>query len=101
MPVTVCLPLFAHPGKELNEGSAVTGKQLRDLAKELEDRLQKAARIVDRLLAAGWSTQMATSDILLVPPEVTSREETLQRLQALGINLEELLILEDLEEQQD
>ena len=35
MPVTVCLPLFAHAGKELDEGVSVTGKQLRHLADEL------------------------------------------------------------------
>jgi hypothetical protein len=101
MGVTVCIPLFAHAGKELDEGSAVTGKQLRDLAEDLDGRLKKAADIVDRLLGAGWSTQMATSDVLLSHQEVRSREDALQRLQALSIDPEELLIVEDFEEQQE
>lgn len=101
MAVTVSLPLFAHPGKELNEGSAVTGKQLHDLANELAERLQKAAAIVDKLLGAGWSTQMAMSDVFLIHPEVRSREQALQRVQALGIDPEELLILDDIEAEQE
>ena len=101
MAVTVSLPLFAHPGKELTEGATVTGKQLRELARELDDRLQKAAGIVDKLLGAGWTTQIATSDILLMHPGVRSRDEAIQRLQGLGIDPEELLILEDPEELQE
>ena len=35
MAVNVCLPLFGNPGQELEEGAAIQGKQIRELASEL------------------------------------------------------------------
>ena len=45
MGVTVCLPLFGNPGQELEEGTAVKGQHLRNLAAELQDRLQKLLKV--------------------------------------------------------
>src|SRR4051794_11262210 len=47
MAVNVCLPLFGNAGHELEEGARVSGKQLRTLADELQERLRKAADILD------------------------------------------------------
>src|SRR5215813_1011114 len=53
MGVTVCLPLFGNPGHELEEGTSVKGQHLRNLAAELQDRLQKAGDTLDKLASAG------------------------------------------------
>jgi hypothetical protein len=101
MGVTVCLPLFANPGQELEEGVAVKGQQLRDLAAELHDRLHQAADTLDRLAAAGWTCQLALYEVLLFHSEVRTREEAALQLSALGIDPEALMILEDVEEEED
>ena len=86
MGVTVCLPLFGNPGQELEEGSALKGQQLRDLAGQLHDRLGRAADTLDRLAAAGWSFRLAMYEVLLLHPDVSTREEVVRRLQALGLD---------------
>jgi len=101
MGVTVCLPLFGNPGQELEEGTVVTGQHLRNVAAELQDRLQKAAEALDKLRAAGWSAQMAMFDVILLHREVQTRDEATRRLQALGIDPEELMIVEDVEEEEE
>src|SRR5579875_1472282 len=65
MGVTVCLPLFGPPGRELEEGSDVKGVQLRKLADELHERLHKAALVLEKLHAAGWSARVAMYDVIL------------------------------------
>src|SRR5262249_38756714 len=63
--VTVCLPLFGNPGHELEEGAPVKGDHLRNLAAELQERLQKAAERLDKLAGAGWRTQAAMYEVIL------------------------------------
>jgi hypothetical protein len=99
MGVTICLPLFGNPGRELEEGALVKGKRLRDFAAELNERLHKAADTLDRLTEAGWTSQVAMFDVLLHQKGIETREEAIRRLQALGINPEELLIIEDVEDE--
>jgi hypothetical protein len=101
MGVVICLPLFGPPGRELEEGAPLKGKPLRDLAAELSDRLHKAADTLDRLTAAGWHTQLAMYDVLLSQPGVETRDEAVRRLTALGVNTEELMILEEEAEDED
>ena len=101
MGVTVCLPLFGNPGQELEEGTAVKGQHLRNLAAELQDRLQKAAETLDKLALAGWSSRMAMFDVILLHREVQTRDEAMRRVQALGIDPEDLMIIEDIEEEED
>jgi hypothetical protein len=98
MPVNVCLPLFGNPGRELEEGSAVRGKQLRDLGDDLQKRLQQAGDTLDKLLAAGWSASQAMFDVILLHPEVRTREEALKRLQELGVEPGSLMIIEEVDE---
>src|SRR5256886_3491027 len=98
MGVTVCLPLFGNPGQELEEGTAVKGQHLHNLAAELQDRLRKAAEVLDKVALAGWSSRMAMFDVILLHREVQTRDEATRRLQALGIDPEELMIIEDIEE---
>jgi hypothetical protein len=100
MGVTVCLPLFANPGQELEEGTVVRGQHLRNLSAELQDRLEKAADTLDRMTAAGWKSQMAMFDVILFHAEVHTRDEAARRLQTLGIDPEELMIIEDVEEEE-
>jgi len=101
MGVTVCLPLFGNPGQELEEGTAVKGQHLRNLAEELQDRLKKAADTLDKLAGAGWSSRVAMFDDILLHGEVQSREEATRRLQTLGIDPEEMMIVEDVEEEEE
>jgi hypothetical protein len=101
MGVTVCLPLFGPPGKELEEGCDVKGVQLRKLAAELQERLGKAADILDKLHAAGWSTRVAIYDVILTRPGVETRDEAMQRLKELGLAVEEFILIEDIEEEEE
>jgi hypothetical protein len=99
MGVTVCLPLFGNPGRELEEGAAVQGRQLRDLGTELHARLHCAADTLDRLTTAGWTAHVALFDVLLSYKGVETTADAMQRLQALGIDPQELMIVEDVEEE--
>lgn len=96
--VTVSLPLFANPGQELEEGAPVSGRQVRELAAALAERLARAADTLDRLAAAGWSFRMAMYDVLLLHPDVATESAAVARLRALGVDPSELMILEDVEE---
>jgi hypothetical protein len=101
MGVTVCLPLFGEPGRELGEGAALRAKELRDLASGLHDRLNKAADVLDRLLADGWSARAALFDAVLAHPAVRTREEAVARLRARGADPEEFVIVEDVEDDEE
>jgi hypothetical protein len=101
MGVTITLPLFAGAGQELEEGALVQGRQLRDLATSLQERLLRAADILDRLSAAGWECRVALYDVLLSCEGVETQAQAVERLQALGVNPEELMIVEDVEEDED
>jgi hypothetical protein len=101
MGVTVCLPLFGPPGRELEEGSALTGQQLRTLATELQERLIKAADHLDRLAAAGWLTRVALYDVILSRPGVETKDEAVRLLGELDISAEELIIIEDVEDEEE
>jgi hypothetical protein len=101
MAVTVCVPLFGHPGRELEEVKHLRGQHLRQLAASLQERLDRAADLLDRLTADGWSTQLAMYDVIVTHPQVNTQEEANQRLQALGVNPEEVLIVEDVEDEED
>src|SRR5262249_43563726 len=98
MAVNVCLPLFGNAGQELEEGARVTGQQLRTLADELQQRLQKAADILDKMAAAGWMAETALYDVLLQHDQVHTQAEAEQRLRELGIDPAELMIFEEPEE---
>jgi hypothetical protein len=101
MAVTVCLPLFGNPGHELEEGGTVKGQELRDLADHLSQRLRQAADTLDKLSAAGWSNQLGMYDIILLRGDVETKEEAVRELQTLGLNTEEFMIIEDVEEEDD
>ena len=98
MGVTVCLPLFGHPGRELEEGAAIRGKELRLLADALGERLRQCADRLDKLAADGWGNQVAMFDLILTHGRVATREEAEGRLRALGIDPELMLIVEDVDE---
>jgi hypothetical protein len=98
MSVTICLPLFGDPGRELESGGPLTGRHLRDLAEELNKRLHEAAELLDKLSAAGWTAQVALFDALLAHPEVQTQEQAVARLQAAGVDPGVLMIVEDVEE---
>ncbi len=99
MAVIISLPLFGPLGHELEEGSAVQGRQLRDLGTDLQDRLQRAAETLDRLAAEGWSARVALYDVLLARQGVETRDEATRQLTALGVNPEDLVIVEEIEEE--
>lgn len=101
MGVTVCLPLFGPPGRELEEGSDVKGVQLRKLATELHERLGKAADTLDKLHAAGWSTRAALYDVILTRPGVETRDEALRFLAEIGLAADDFIIMEDVEDEEE
>jgi hypothetical protein len=99
MAVVISLPLFGPLGHELEEGSAVRGRQLRDLGADLQTRLQRAADTLDRLAADGWDARVALYDVLFSRAGVETQEEAVRKLTALGVNPEELMIVEEIEEE--
>jgi hypothetical protein len=101
MGVTVSLPLFGNPGRELEEGEPIRGRQLRNLAEDLHQRLLGAAELIDRLALDGWLTQTAMFDVLLHHPEVQTQEQAVARLRALGADPDAFLIVEDVEEEEN
>jgi hypothetical protein len=100
MPVHVTLPLFAGPGHELEEGARVTGRQLRDLAGNLHERLLAAAEVVDQLAGAGWSSRVALYDVLLQHDGVETRDEAVRLLREAGVDPEKLMIVEEVEDEE-
>ena len=101
MGVTVCLPLFGPPGRELEEGSDVKGVQLRKLAADLQERLGRAADMVEKLHAAGWRTRVALYDVLLSRPGVETRDEAVRFLGELALDPEQFIIMEDVDEDEE
>jgi hypothetical protein len=99
MAVVISLPLFGPLGHELEEGSAARGRQLRDLGTDLQTRLQRAADTVDRLADDGWEARVALYDVLFSRAGVETKDEAVRQLTALGVNLEELMIVEEIEEE--
>jgi hypothetical protein len=98
MGVTVCVPLFGEPGRELDEGSPLDGRRLRELAIALHERLDKAAATLETLAAAGWSARVALFDAMLHHAEIATREDAEKRLRQLGVDPEGLIIVEDVED---
>jgi hypothetical protein len=101
MGVTVSLPLFGEPGRELGEGSDLNGRQLRELAAGLHERLDKAAATLEALAAGGWSAHVALFDALLDHPRVQTREEAERLLRSAGVDPEGLIIVEDVEDEDE
>jgi hypothetical protein len=98
MAVNVCLPLFGNPGHELEEGAAVRGQQLREMAAALQERLSRAADTLDKLAAAGWSASVAMHDVLLSRPDVHTAADAATRLREAGVDPEALMIVEEVDE---
>jgi hypothetical protein len=99
MAVNVCLPLFGNPGRELEEGSAVKGQQLRDLGDGLRERLHKAAATLDTLAADGWTTSLAMYEVFLLHDDVKTRDEAIRRLRELDLEPDEFMIIEEVDEE--
>jgi hypothetical protein len=101
MGVTICLPLFGPPGRELEEGGDIKGVQLRKLATELHERLNKAAETLEKLHTAGWSARVAMYDVILTRLGVETKEEAERRLGELGLVVEDFIVLEDVEDEEE
>jgi hypothetical protein len=100
MSVLANLWLFGKPGHELNEGGDVTGPEIRALAQCLSERLQRAAEIVEKMTGAGWDAQMGLYDVMLSHPYVRTEAEARTRLDDLGIDPDEVCLME-LEDEED
>jgi hypothetical protein len=98
MAVNVCLPLFGNPGHELEEGSAIRGQQLRELAATLQERLHQAADTLDKLTAGGWTAHLAMHDVLLSRPDVHTAADAARRLLDAGVDPQALMIVEEVTE---
>jgi hypothetical protein len=100
MGVTICMPLFANAGQELEEGTRLDGPRLRLWAAELQQRLSAAADLLDRLTAGGWSCQVAMYDVLLSCQGAQTRADAEARLRELGVDPGQLMIVEDVDEEE-
>lgn len=98
MSVHITLPLFGGPGHELEENGPVNGRQLRQLGGQLNERLQRAAETIDKLLAAGWQTRVAVDDIVLSRAGVETADEATRRLRELGLDPEHFVLFEEPDE---
>jgi hypothetical protein len=98
MEVVVALPLFGNPGRELEEGAPLSGRSLRELGKRLVERLNLAADVLDKLAAHGWSARTGLFDVLLSHTEVATRAQAVDRLRALDVDPETLVIVEEVED---
>ncbi len=94
MSVSVTLWLFGKPGHELNEGEDVNAEQIRTLAQGMKERLDQAAAIVEKLTGAGWEAQMGLYDVMLYNRFVRTEADVRTRLDDLGIDPDEVSILE-------
>jgi hypothetical protein len=92
--VSVTLWLFGKPGHELNEGEEVCADQIRALAQGMKERLEQAADIVEKLTGAGWEAQMGLYDVMLYNRFVRTEADVRTRLDGLGIDPDEVAILE-------
>jgi hypothetical protein len=92
--VSVTLWLFGKPGHELNEGEDVHADAIRALAQSMKERLEQAADIVEKLTGAGWEAQMGLYDVMLYNPYVRTEADVRTRLDDLGIDPDEVSILE-------
>ena len=72
MSVIVTLFLFRKPGEELSEGEEVTPAELRALGRNLQDRLEQTATIVEKLTGAGWEGQMELYSIAFSHPSINT-----------------------------
>lgn len=101
MAVTVTLFLFGKPGQELNEGEEVTPEELRQLGRDLHERLDATAAILEKLTGAGWDAQMALYDIFLSHPYLNTAAQAEAQLQNLGIDPEQVSIDEWEDEEEE
>jgi len=95
--LTVCLPLYGNPGREL-EG-AVRPRDLRELGERLLERLRGAAELLEALQADGWSAQVGEFDVMLTRPGVSTREEAERLLRRAAVDPEQVLIFEEVEDE--
>ena len=101
MGVTISLPLFGEPGRELGDGAALSARQLRELAASLHERLDAAATMLDALSGAGWTARVALFDAILEHARVFTRAEAERQLRELGLDPEAFIIVEDIDEEDD
>jgi hypothetical protein len=92
MAVTLTLYLFGKPEVELPGGEEVTPEELRALGRDLHERLDEAAAIVEKLTGAGWDAQIALYDVILSHPYINTAAQAEAQLQDLGINPERVYI---------
>jgi hypothetical protein len=92
--VLVTLWLFGKPGMELDEGEEITADEIRALRTALSDRLGQAADILEKLTGAGWDAQMGLYDVMLSHPYVRTEAEARTRMDDLGIDPDEVSIME-------
>src|SRR3954451_10766079 len=100
MGVTICMPLFGNPGREMEEGAKVQGKDLRTLADGLGDRLRSAADVLDKLTAEGWTARVAVFDLVLTHPKVDPALKAEQPLRPAGADPGQMIIVEDVEDEE-
>jgi hypothetical protein len=101
MTVEASVWLFGKPSDEMNiEGGKATPKMLREKGAELKGRLERAAEILEKLDANGWSMAEVYGSVYSLDfYKDVSLEEAKRELKGLGIGPEEMS-LRELEEEE-
>jgi hypothetical protein len=103
MSVLITLPLFYKPAYEFGEDTEVTGDNVRALGKNLAERLNFIADVLDKLQGAGWDGQVTLYDIMLSHPFLRTMDEARAQLNGLGIDPEQVNLdeIEDEDEEEE
>jgi len=103
MVTEVSVLLFLKPSDEMEiEGGKATPKMLREKAKELKERLERAAEILEKLKANGWKLSEAYGSVYTLDfYKDISEEEAKRELKKMGIDLKEVSIRELEEEEEE
>jgi hypothetical protein len=103
MGTEVSVLLFLKPSDEMEiEGGKATPKMLREKARELKERLERAADIFEKLEADGWELSEAYGSVYSLDfYKDVSEEEAKRELEKIGVAPEEVSIRELEEEEEE
>jgi hypothetical protein len=88
--------LFGKPEMMLGGGDApVTPADVASLGEELRQRLLRASEVMALLEKDGWLGDLCLYDMDYTHPDVGTAEEAVRRLRALGVDPDEVTVVED------
>ncbi len=100
MGVEVDIFLFGKPEWEIGDLESVSPDEIRALGDELKERLYHIATIMEKLADAGWERYGASLYSISFHKEI-SEDEAVRELERLGINVDEVNLMEVDEDEED